>query len=63
MDWLKNFRYKQNLTISQMAIELGVSKSLYEKVEYGDRNPSANFIKKFKDRFPDEDINIFFNSK
>lgn len=63
MNWLKNFRYKQNFTISEMAIEMGVSKSLYEKVEYGDRNPSVNFMKKFKDRFPDEDINNFFKNK
>ena len=43
-----------------MANKLGVSISLYEKVEYSDRKPSRNFLSKFKKAFPDFDMNIFF---
>lgn len=63
MQWLKQLRESKQLTISEMANKIGVSKSLYEKIEYGDRNPSTNFIKKFKLTFPTEDINNFFNTK
>lgn len=63
MYWLKEFRLKNNKTQGEMAKYIGVSKSLYEKIEYGDRSPSANFIKKFKEAFPNVDTNIFFNIK
>ena len=63
MIWLKKLRESKKLTLSEMAEIIGVSKSLYEKIEYGDRTPSANFIMKFKLRFPEEDINNFFIAK
>lgn len=63
MQWLKDFRNDKSNTLDEMASKIGVSKSLYEKIEYGDRTPSAKFIKKFKEAFPEVDINIFFESE
>lgn len=63
MSWLKQLRESRQLTMLEMANKIGVSKSLYEKIEYGDRTPSANFVKKFKETFPQEDMNNFFNNK
>ena len=63
MEWLKSFREKQGLTHGEMAEKLGISKSMYEKVEYGDRGASVQFIKKFKKAFPHIDINIFFTDE
>lgn len=57
---LLEFRKNQNLSLSEMADTLGVSKSYYEKIEYGDRTPSYNFILKLKKRFPEIDIDNFF---
>lgn len=61
MDFLKNFREKNGYTISSMANKLEISKSLYEKIEYGIRHPSQNFLHRFKQAFPDFDMNNFFN--
>ncbi len=63
MKWLRDFRVQQGLTHGEMATLLGISKSMYEKVEYGDRGASVQFIKKFKKAFPEIDINIFFTDK
>lgn len=60
MDVIKNFRKSLNLTIEEFAQEIGVSKSLMEKIENGDRGTSRNFLKKLKKRFPQFDVNIFF---
>lgn len=58
---LSEFRKEQNKTMQEMAIKLGVSQSLYVKVELGERNPSYSFLTKFKKAFPNADINgIFF---
>ncbi len=47
-----------------MASNLGVSLSFYIKVEHGLRNPSFNFVTKFKRKFPNANINkIFFNNQ
>ncbi|MGV8149656.1 MAG: helix-turn-helix transcriptional regulator [Alkaliphilus sp.] len=62
MDTLKNHR--NNLGYSQqiMANKIGVSKSFYEKIEKGDRQPSRNFMLLFASAFPDANIqDIFFN--
>ncbi len=53
---LINFRHSKKLTITEMASSLGISKSFYEKIEYGDRFPSYNFQYKFKKIYPDADI-------
>jgi putative transcriptional regulator len=60
MEWMKKFRNSKGLTASEMAYKLGISKSLYEKIEYDDRQPSRNFMERFKKAFPDFDMNIFF---
>lgn len=61
---LVGFREITKKTKHDMSKILGVSASFYEKIEKGERNPSYNFIKKFKSKFPDADIdNIFFDSK
>lgn len=62
MDWIKQFRQTKNFDTQEMAENIGVSKSLYEKVEYGQRTPSASFISKFKKAFPEVDTNLFFTN-
>ena len=61
---LTDFRNSKKMSIQTMAKEIGVSKSYYEKIEYGDRQPSYNFITKFLGRFPDADTDkIFFGTE
>ncbi|MCL1790222.1 MAG: winged helix-turn-helix domain-containing protein [Peptococcaceae bacterium] len=43
-----------------MAEKLGISKSYYEKVEYGDRGPSYNFICRFRRAFPNANTEYIF---
>jgi len=57
---LKTFRESQNKTPKQMAKEIGVSESLYYKVESGLREPTYRFIKKFKTAFHVSVDEIFF---
>ena len=59
---LASIRIGLGLNTSKMAKSIGISKSLYEKVEYGQRKPSRNFISKFKEKYPHVDINIFFKT-
>jgi len=61
MNWLVKFRREKGYTRNEMAKTLGVSVSLYEKIEYGDRKPSGNFLGKFKKAFPSFNMNIFFD--
>ena len=46
-----------------MADEIGVSASYYYKVESGFQNPSFEFLKKLKERFPEANIDQMFFSK
>ncbi|MGG7191167.1 helix-turn-helix domain-containing protein [Clostridium paraputrificum] len=47
-----------------MADKLGTTLSFYTKVELGVRNPSYNFLIKFKEAFPNESIDdIFFRNE
>lgn len=62
MECLKIFRETNGYSIKGMAEKLAISKSLYEKVEYGVRTPSSNFLNRFKQVFPDFDMNIFFSN-
>lgn len=62
MDLLKNFRENHGYSKKQMADILQISSSLYEKIEYGIRLPSRNFLCRFKTVFPNFDMNIFFTS-
>jgi len=57
---LKAFREGLGMTQEEMAISIGVSKSYYIKVEEGYRNPSYNFLKKFKACYNTEIDCIFF---
>lgn len=59
---LIDFRKSLGLNTFQMSKRIGVSTSFYEKIEYGDRNPSYNFMTAFKREFPQSDTDsIFFN--
>lgn len=62
MEWMKKFRNSKGFTASEMADKLGISKSLYEKIEYDDRQPSRNFMERFKKAFPDFDMNVFLQN-
>lgn len=63
MKTIKEFREQLGLTIEEQANKLHMSVSMYEKIEYGYREPSKTFIKKFKEVYPYIDTNIFFESK
>lgn len=63
MKKLKDLRKKNNLTQEAMARRLGITLSMYEKVETGRVNASAAFMQKTKKEFPDASIDdIFFSS-
>lgn len=62
MTFLKDFRKEKGYTTKQMADVLQISSSLYEKVEGDFRTPSQNFLTRFKQSFPDFDMNIFFEN-
>jgi putative transcriptional regulator len=62
---VKLIKFRESLGLSQkeMADLIDVSLSFYIKIEHGVRNPSFNFVKKFKRKFPDINIDeIFFSS-
>lgn len=58
-DKLIAFRKSKGLTLQQMADKLSITKSMYEKLEYGDANPSIATLQRFADNFEDFDIEIF----
>lgn len=61
---LKNFRKQKQMTLKQLAAEIGVSESYLKNIEYGCANPTYYFLEKFNKRFPEENINtMFFNSQ
>lgn len=62
-DNLSRFRISSGLTLKEMANKIGVSKSYYEKIEAGTRNPSFNFIEKFKGKYQDVDADSLFFTK
>lgn len=60
---LKEIRKEKQLTQQEMADYIGVSLSMYEKVERGYIKASRNFIESFKNQYPHIDIDyIFFNN-
>lgn len=64
MNSLVNFRILNNLTQKEMADKIGVTLTLYSKIELGLRNPSYNFLVKFKKKFSNADLDqIFFNNQ
>ncbi len=57
---LRDFREEQHLSILEMSKSLGVSKSTYEKVEYGQSTPSYNLVRRFKHKYPKTDTDAIF---
>lgn len=57
---LKEIRERERLTQKAMAEKLDVSDSYYQQIEGGFKQPSYNFIKKFKECFPTVSSEIFF---
>ena len=60
MNKLKRFRENLNKSPKEMASEMGISKSLYYKVESGLREPSYCFLKKFIEAFRASVDEVFF---
>ncbi len=61
MQQIKQFRISLGLTMKEFAKSIKVSISLYEKIELGIRKPSRNFLEKLKKKYPQFDVNVFFN--
>ena len=45
---LKEFREAEKITVQEMANLLDISKSMYEKLEFNERKPSVETLKKIK---------------
>ena len=61
---LISFRNSIGKSQKEMAEILNVSLSFYIKIEHGLRNPSYNFVSKFKSNFPKANVDeIFFGRK
>lgn len=62
LEHLKQLRRENNLSQKEMAEVIGVSLSMYEKVERGNIKASRNFMEALKNTYPHIDIDfIFFN--
>lgn len=63
MNNLRELRKGNGFNQEQMAAELGVSLSMYQKVEQGNAKAGRKFMEKIKQRFPEASIDyIFFAS-
>lgn len=61
MKELKAFRKEKEFTQSEMAKKLGITLSMYEKVESGRTGVSGAFMRRFKKAFPEANMDdIFF---
>lgn len=61
MSKLKEFRKSKKITQEGMAQKMGITLSMYEKVESGRVGASAKFMHRLKNAFNDADISkIFF---
>lgn len=58
---LKEFRLKKKKTQQEMADLVGITKSMYEKLEYKQASPSVETMRKFKAAFKDFNVNIFLD--
>ena len=58
-----DFRNAKRMSQPKMAEMLGISLSHYSKIELGLRSPSYGFIVKLKEKFPEFDVNIFFDNE
>lgn len=63
MNTIKSFREQLGMSMNEFANKINMSLSMYEKIEYGYREPSKKFIEKLKEAFPYIDTNIFFENK
>ncbi|WP_286315234.1 helix-turn-helix domain-containing protein [Romboutsia ilealis] len=59
---LKKYRISLKKSQNEMANLLGITLSFYSKIELGLKNPSLNTIKRFKEIFPNADVEKFFLS-
>lgn len=58
---LREFRTQKGLSQEKMAIELGVSLSMYAKVEQGAAKAGRAFMERIKKHYPEANIDkIFF---
>lgn len=60
MNNLRELRKENGLNQEQMAAELGVSLSMYQKVEQGNAKAGRKFMEKIKQRFPEASIDYIF---
>lgn len=63
MEKLIKFRKKKNLSVKEIHNQIGVSRSYYEKIEYGQRKAGNGFISKMLKAFPEDRakiLKIFF---
>ena len=59
---LREFRKEKGISQDRMAKELGITLSMYEKVESGRASASAAFMRRIKNRYPDANIDLLFFS-
>ena len=57
---LKEFRKKHGLSQEAMSRKLGITLSMYEKVESGRVGASAAFMRRLKNAFPEVSIDLIF---
>lgn len=63
-EMLIRFRESEGMTQREFSEKLGLTLTFYSKIELGVRNPSYNFLVKFKKAFPKESVDhIFFENK
>ncbi|MFR8309480.1 MAG: helix-turn-helix domain protein [Bacteriophage sp.] len=60
MNNLRELRKENGFNQEQMAAELGVSLSMYQKVEQGNAKAGRKFMEKIKKRFPEASIDYIF---
>jgi putative transcriptional regulator len=60
----KLYEYRKSIkkTATEMAIAIGIGKSLYYKIESGEREPSYKFLKKFRKAFKVSVDEMFFDN-
>lgn len=59
---LRDYRISINKTQNEMAKIWGITLSFYSKIESGDKNPSIQKIKDFKEKFPTANTDEIFLS-
>jgi len=57
---LSEIRMNLGLTQEEMASDLNISKSYYQKIENGERSPSFDFLRKFKKKHPMQSVDAIF---